>query len=102
MSELQVMAANDLRTGRVVYLADSGLWSDDFQQARCLSDDATIKSAELQANVAMHENQVIDPYLVELAAGSASPEHIRERIRQSGPTCLLTPSKTGDVEQLAS
>lgn len=90
MTGFQVMASNDLRTGRVVYLASDGQWSADFQRALRLSDETAVLSAQQQSGAAVEQNQVIDPYLVKVTADESVPSHIRERIRRSGPTCLLT------------
>lgn len=93
MNEFQVMAGNDLRSGRVVYLAAEGSWTDEFLQASKLSDNGDIAAAEKHAEQAVDTDQVVDPYLVSVVAGRGGmPTHIRERIRQSGPTCLPTAS----------
>ncbi len=102
MTEFQVMAGNDLRTGRVVYLTADGQWSADFQQAQQLSDDAAVVAAEHRSGVAVEQNLVVDPYLVKVAAKNTAPSHIRERIRRSGPTCLLSPTvNDGNLQQIA-
>lgn len=88
MSDFQVMASNDLRTGRVVYMSVDGQWCSDFQLAQELEDDNAIESAEKFAQSAVEHNQVIDPYLVKVIADTTRPSHIREQIRHSGPTCL--------------
>lgn len=89
MSEFQVMAGNDLRTGRVVYLTGDGRWTDEFLQAAQLTEDAGITVAQTRAAEAVAAGLVVDPYLVNVVAGRGGmPSHIRERIRQTGPTCL--------------
>lgn len=100
MSEFQVMASNDLRTGRVVYLTADGQWSADFQLAKRLTDESAVGFAEQQSGNAVDGNWVVDPYLVKVIAGTASPSHIRERIRRTGPTCLPTSHESGnDISQ---
>lgn len=102
MTEFQVMAGNDLRTGRVVYLAGDGQWSGDFLQALHLNDEAAVLTAEQRSGMAVEENQVVGPYLVKVASGNTAPSHIRERIRYSGPTCLPTPyASHGSYQQIA-
>lgn len=87
MNEFQVMASNDLRSGRVVYLTTDG-WSDDLYAATRLNGDSAREAAERRAEQALQENRVIDPYLVQVIDDGNQPAHIREQIRHSGPTCL--------------
>ena len=87
MHEFQVMASNDLRSGRVIYLTANG-WSDDLHTASRLDSETALEAARQRAELALQDNQVIDPYLVQVTEDDYQPTHIREQIRYSGPTCL--------------
>ena len=87
MNEYQVMASNDLRSGRVIYLTANG-WSPDFHAATPIEGDVALETAQKRAENAMSDNEVVDAYLVKVLGDSSQPMHIRERIRHSGPTCL--------------
>lgn len=87
MSDFQIMASNDLRSGRVVYLTADGDWTDRFLLASRLTNDDEVAAAEERASQAVASDDVVDPYLVNVVDGDR-PAHIRERIRHTGPTCL--------------
>ena len=84
---LHIVSANDLLTGEVRYLSDSGEWSSQLTTARLLTDNhaaiSLVEQAENQTNV------VTDPYMVEVTLnvqGILTPVRLREIIRSSGPT----------------
>jgi hypothetical protein len=84
----QIVTANRLRDGAVVFLTATGDWStnvDDGEVAR----DATV-AARLQAvgDKAMTDRAVVAPYLIEVAlrGQSIQPVSYRERIRAFGPS----------------
>lgn len=81
-----IIIANDLRTGRSVYLTDDSQWSENASKAAVVTGDV----AESRLQLALedeHANRVIDPYLVGVELNSTASA-IRERIRVSGPTIL--------------
>ncbi len=99
MSNFQVMAGNDLRSGRVVYLTADGNWTARFLLASQLTNDEAVAAAEEHASQAVASDHVVDPYLVNVV-DDGKPAHIRERIRRTGPTCL--PPPTVDHDSLAA
>ena len=84
----QLVTANRLIDGEVVYLTRSGGWSQSLQDAA--SDDDEARQARLLARgeAAERSLDVVGPYLmpVELRAGEIHPLSQRERIRALGPT----------------
>jgi len=83
------MAGNELRSGLVVYLTADGRWTREYGSAHVLGSDKDCRWAEQRGRDAVSHNELIDPCLVKVTAGvNKAPEHIREQIRRSGPTCM--------------
>lgn len=86
--EAQVISANDLLDGDVVYLGAAGGWTRNLQEARIFTDSevATVMLTDTKSQTGI----VVDPYLVDVYIGDdrAIPIHIRERLRHSGPSIL--------------
>lgn len=84
----QVLTANRLGDGRVVFLTPSGNWSPQLDDARTVNDDHA--AAEMTAVGVLAEAQcaVIGPYLIEVVEqeGRLRAATIREAIRAAGPT----------------
>jgi len=91
-SQPQLVTANDLTTGDVVYLTIAG-WSRRIADARIVPNAeagaALLAVAEAQAKI----NIVVAPYLipVDTAASPPRPVQFRERIRAEGPTTETRP-----------
>lgn len=84
----QILLANDLAQGDVVFLGPSG-WERDHRLARVAydSDGAAVLEAFGKAEVA--DNHVVDAYLADVAvdaSGAPIPLHYRERMRIAGPS----------------
>ncbi len=84
----EMITANRLADGRVVFLESGGQWSEDFHRGAILSDAAAKAEAQARAQASAAANEVVDPYAIELElrAGHLAPKALRERIRASGPT----------------
>jgi hypothetical protein len=83
-----VITANRLADGVVVFqTADAG-WSEDFNRAAILPDAEATKAALLRAAEDMARNLVVDAYAfpVETRNGHVVPKALREAIRAAGPT----------------
>ncbi len=90
---LQVVTANRLRDGRVIYLDAADGWSTDVAAARLCEDEAAATAALAIAAAAVAARRVVEPYLiaVERADGAVSPTRYRpvryrEVIRAFGPS----------------
>lgn len=83
----QVVSANRLDNGRVVYLAPSGQWISALSEAEVARDSETAESLLGRAESAIIEQVIIGPYLIDVtAAGAIQPRRLREQIRATGPT----------------
>ncbi len=96
--KLEIVSANRLTDGRVVYLARDGAWSEsiiDGRTARTKEESAALLA---DAERAVEAGIVVAPYLVSMAddGGAFAPLHFRERIR------LFGPKHGGDVSRQAS
>ena len=82
----QVISANDLLEGDVVYLTATGGWTRVLSDADRIEDKE--RAAVLLASARAQFGKVIDPYLLDVIAGPSGvrPAHIRERLRDSGPS----------------
>jgi len=91
-----MITANRLDDGHVVYLDSDGGWTQDFRSGLVLEDAAASKAALAQAEEAAKANVVVEPYAIELEmrAGHLAPRTLRERIRAEGPT-IAVPSTRG-------
>jgi hypothetical protein len=85
----QMVTANRLTDGAVVFLAEGGQWVESVGQGR-LADDEAAAAALLQAGeAAVARAEVVGPYLIEIAIqddGRPVPTRYRERIRADGPS----------------
>ena len=85
--DLSVASANRLTDGVVVFLDDSGEWTQRLERAAVARDkragDILLERAKAEAFT------VVDPYLVAVSeddAGVLEPLSLREKIRVSGLT----------------
>jgi hypothetical protein len=84
----QIVTANRLADGVVVFQDAQGGWAEDFARAAVHEDAAAVKAALAQAAEAIVRGLVVDAYgvEVELRNGHYIPKSLREAIRASGPT----------------
>jgi sulfite reductase (NADPH) hemoprotein beta-component len=82
---VQIVTANRLRDGAVVYLAADGVWSEDFTASLALRDEAAAKAALDGTAADVKARKVVGPYLAEAEETPAGlqPNSARERIRAS-------------------
>jgi len=83
----QILTANRLSDGLVVYLTELGTWSEAIDDARVAAgaeDGAVLESLGL----AREATEISGPYLIdiELEGGRVTPLRYRERIRAHGPS----------------
>ncbi|MBO6783411.1 MAG: DUF2849 domain-containing protein [Alphaproteobacteria bacterium] len=84
----QVISANRLGDGLVVYLASDGSWSEWISRSEIAADEAAAEAPLARAKRDEADRKVIDPYLVEVAEvdGEVRPTKYREFIRATGPS----------------
>ncbi len=84
----QILTANRLRDGIVVFFTRDGGWSERIDDSRMSEDEASRAEMVAAGELAAAAGTVVGPYLIDAAV---SGEHIRadrlrERIRAAGPT----------------
>jgi sulfite reductase (NADPH) hemoprotein beta-component len=84
----EMITANRLADGLVVFLDAENGWSEDFHRGAIFEDAAAKAQGLAVAAKAAEANFVVDPYPIELElrAGHLAPKALRERIRATGPT----------------
>lgn len=90
MSMPNVITANRLADGTVVYLASDGSWSEQLKDARLADTEEETKLLEADAAKAVVERKVVAVYPMEVALeeGAPVPLSVRERIRAAHRTTL--------------
>ncbi len=84
---MQIVTANSLGDGRVVFQSATG-WSLDIREAQLLETAIAAEAALARANADAAANRVVEPYAIDVKreAGRLVPVRLRERIRADGPT----------------
>jgi len=90
MTPTTVITGNDLLSGEVVYLTESGQWSPNHLDAMVLvsTHKGTARLTEMQNS----DKSVVGPYLAEVVQasdGTVLPNHFREIFRIKGPSNRL-------------
>lgn len=85
---LQMITANRLTDGVVVFLAGGGRWVERFEEGWLANDEQEAAALQQAAEVAVARAEVVAPYLIEVEArnGRLLPSRYRERIRVEGPS----------------
>ncbi len=89
-----VVTANDLLLGDVVYLNPQTVWTRHLQEAMLLEQR---EPAEDLANQLRRQSKSvvgIDVIAMTPASGAISPQTLREKLRQSGPSIDYTKAVT--------
>lgn len=84
----QVISANRLADGIVVYLTADGGWAERIANARIVAGNEQIERALAASVKAVGDRIIVDPYLIDIedGAGQRRPTRYRELIRALGPT----------------
>ena len=85
-----VVTANRLTDGIVVYLAPDDSWTEEIERARLAETEDEIKALEAQAAEDVKARKVVAVYPMEVALhdGAVDPLSVRERIRAAHRTTL--------------
>ena len=94
----QVMTANRLRDGEVVFLTRAGSWSETIDEAVLAQEPQAVAALEARAAEDVKANLVTGQYLFEATrvGGKIRADHIRERIRTLGPSVRTDLGKQAD------
>lgn len=85
----QIMTANRLIDGEVVYLSGDGAWVLDLSHACVADSDAAAASLQSRADQAERDQVIVGAYLAQVAVddrGRPRPVSMREVIRATGPS----------------
>ncbi len=84
---LQIVTANRLRDGLVVYLAVQAAWSTRIEDSLIAAEASQGEDMMEAAARAVASREVIDPYLIDIEHkdGAIVPLRLREAIRAVGP-----------------
>ena len=84
----EIVTANRLVDGIVVFLGPHLRWVDAYALAAVFTDEAAKAEAMAAAKRSEALNEVVEPYFVEVVArgGGLAPKSLREEIRANGPT----------------
>lgn len=85
---MQMLTANRLVDGIVVYLTAAGDWSERFADGQAVDDETGAQALMRRAEQSVAACQIVAPYLIEVAPGNGTvaPSSARERIRAFGPS----------------
>jgi len=94
--KLEIVSANRLTDGRVVYLSHGGRWSEKIVDGRTARNDKESAALLTEAEASVAKCLVIDPYLLTISdeTGAFTAMRLRERIRQFGPKQNQTPGQS--------
>ncbi len=94
----QVMTANRLKDGEVVFLTRAGGWSEKIDEAALALEPLAVAALEASGSEAEQANVVTGHYFFNAARIDAKirADHIRERIRSLGPSVRLDLGKQAD------
>jgi sulfite reductase (NADPH) hemoprotein beta-component len=97
----QILFANDLRDGEVLFLGADG-WTRDHRAAVVARDSAAAAALEARGKAEVATNRVVDVYLADVAVdadGAPEPLHYREKMRIKGPSVRPDLGKQSGTER---
>jgi hypothetical protein len=85
---LQVVSANRLTDGTVVYLAPQGQWVERLEAAAVFANEAECDAGLEKGRAAVAANLIVDPFAVAVVeeAGARRAVSMRDAIRALGPS----------------
>jgi len=82
----QVLTANGLKTGPVVYLTSDFTWSTSFADALNTESPDQIEKMRAFGDAAEDDNIIVGVYFIDVSAETGLPARYRERFRANGPS----------------
>ncbi len=95
---LQLVTANRLNDGLVVFLNESGDWTESIDRAKLVKSKEDAESL-LKERSSTGDDAIIEPYLidVEIVEGTIAPVRYREKLRGLGPTVRTDLGRQSEV-----
>ena len=87
----QMLIANRLSDGLIVFRAADGSWVDSIANGTLIEDPQQAEDLLEQSQADEVNNLIIDPNLIDVTErdGKRTPDAIREAIRAAGPTVTV-------------
>lgn len=84
----QILTANRLRDGIVVFFTGDGGWSERIDDSRVADEETSRAEMVAAGERAVAAGLVVGPYLIDadVSGGCVRAVRLRERIRAAGPT----------------
>ncbi len=100
----QVLTANRLGDGAVVYRSQSGAWTESLGESRVLATPEEAAQVLADAETARASLEIVGPYLmpVEHRDGQVRPTEMREFIRAKGPSISFDSGHEAELPPLAA
>ncbi|MEP3276886.1 MAG: DUF2849 domain-containing protein [Stappiaceae bacterium] len=85
---MQIITANRLVDGEVVWMGAGNLWVDTVGAAHVFADKDEVAGGLSRAELAVARQEVVEVYSLDvlLVDGEITPRTLKERIRTAGPT----------------
>ncbi|HCK19692.1 MULTISPECIES: DUF2849 domain-containing protein [Thalassospira] len=85
---LQVVTANRLEDGLVVFLTSDGSWSENINDARTAEDKEAANALLAEASAPELDTVIVGPYLIDVEQQGTDlvPTKYREVLRTKGPS----------------
>lgn len=85
---LQIVTANRLGDGEVVWLGTGGQWVETVEAAQVFDSKEAVAEALALGARAVAERLIVEPYEIDVTQkdGRIVPVRLREKIRATGPT----------------
>jgi len=91
---MEILTANELLSGAVVYFDRAGHWVTDFTAARTFdASEAEARDAAISAAKASGRIVGVEIETVKVVDGRIVADRLRERIRAQGPTAPYGPDR---------
>jgi hypothetical protein len=91
---LQIISANDLSDGMVVYFVVPGTWTRDIAQAKTFASESDVEAGLALAKGDVKNDLIVDPFAVDVTATASDgleAVSLRNAIRAKGPTVSFLP-----------
>lgn len=87
----EVLSANELLSGRIVFWDGAG-WTGEIRTARRAATDEERAALSATGKAEETRNAVVAAYLIEINVATGLPVELREQRRLAGPSILLPTS----------